>query len=150
MLVKVEKPYASTMKRALTTLAIASIAIVGVAGCAKQEPPTPRFKTAVSKCELKGKDGVEYADKGVSLILSTAADDDVDVESDEANILNVMCVLKRVKASAALQDRMLSTRALDGMQEATFRGIHASWTYHPDNGFNLSLEDERLAKILDE
>ncbi|MBO9046722.1 hypothetical protein JG550_000855 [Curtobacterium flaccumfaciens pv. flaccumfaciens] len=135
------------MKRTLATVAIASIVIVGVAGCAKQEPPTPRFKTAVSKCDLKGKDGVEYADKGVSLILSTAGEDDL--SSDQANILNVMCVLKRVKASAALQDRMLSTRAMDGMQEGDFRGIHASWTYHPDNGFNLSLEDERLAKLLE-
>ncbi|MBT1668552.1 hypothetical protein KK092_04085 [Curtobacterium flaccumfaciens pv. flaccumfaciens] len=136
------------MKRTLATVAIASIVIVAVAGCAKQEPPTPRFKTAVSKCDLKGKDGVEYADKGVSLILSTAGEDDL--SSDQANILNVMCVLKRVKASAALQDRMLSTRAMDGMQEGDFRGIHASWTYHPDNGFNLSLEDERLAKLLED
>ncbi|PZE71787.1 hypothetical protein DEJ27_03145 [Curtobacterium sp. MCPF17_018] len=136
------------MKRTLATVAIASIIIVGVAGCAKQEPPTPRFKTAVSKCDLKGKDGVEYADKGVSLILSTAGEDDL--SADQANILNVMCVLKRVKASAALQDRMLSTRAMDGMQEGDFRGIHASWTYHPDNGFNLSLEDERLAKLLED
>lgn len=144
---QLEKPYASTMKRTLATVAIASIVIVGVAGCAKQEPPTPRFKTAVAKCDLKGKDGVEYADKGVSLILSTAGEDDL--SSDQANILIVMCVLKRVKASAALQDRMLSTRAMDGMQEGDFRGIHASWTYHPDNGFNLSLEDERLAKLLE-
>jgi hypothetical protein len=45
---------------------------------------------------------------------------------------------------------MLSTRALDGMREANFRGIHASWTYHPDNGFNLGLEDERLAKLLED
>jgi hypothetical protein len=51
---ELKEAYDSTTKRALTTFAIASIVIIGVAGCAKQEPPTPRFKTAVSKCELKG------------------------------------------------------------------------------------------------
>lgn len=138
------------VNKLLPALIAALVAVVGLTGCARQEPPTPRFKTAVAKCELKGKEGVEYADKGVSLILSTAAEDDIDLEANQANIFNVMCVLKRVKASAALQDRMLSTRALDGMQEADFRGIHASWTYHPDDGFNISLEDQRLAALLED
>lgn len=129
---------------------IALVAAAGLSGCSKPEPPTPRFKTVMSKCNLEDKQGVKYADEGVSLIISTAPEDALDLESNQANILNVSCVLQRAKASAALQDRMLSTRALDGMQEADFRGIHAAWTYHPDNGFNLSLEDERLAAILDE
>jgi hypothetical protein len=128
----------------LITLALLGAASVTLTGCAKAEPPTPRFKTAIEKCHIKGHDGVQYADKGASLILSTAGEDDY--ASENINVLNVMCVLKRLKGTAAMQDRMLSTRALDGMQDASWRGISASWTYHPDNGFNLSLEDKALEK----
>ncbi|PZE71783.1 hypothetical protein DEJ27_03125 [Curtobacterium sp. MCPF17_018] len=105
------------------------------AGCAKAEPPTPRFKTAIEQCDIRGEDGVEYADEGASLILSTAGDDDFG--SGMITWSDVECVLKRTKATEATLNRMLSTRALDGMQDA-------SWTYHPDNGFNISLEDTAL------
>lgn len=42
--------------------------------------------------------------------------------------------------SGALHDRILSTRALDGTQEAGSDGYNAYWTYHPDNGTRLIVE----------
>jgi hypothetical protein len=131
----------------LITLALLGAASLTLTGCAKAEPPTPRFKTAIEKCHIKGHDGVKYADKGASLILSTAGEDDY--ESENITWSNIACVLKRTKASAATTDRMLSTRALDGMQDAKWKGIEASWTYHPDNGFNLNLEDTALERERD-
>jgi len=35
--------------------------------------------------------------------------------------------------------RMSATRALDGMQDGQWEGISASWTYHPDDGLNITL-----------
>ena len=31
-----------------------------------------------------------------------------------------------------------TTRALDGLQKATWGKLSAFWTYHPDNGLNIS------------
>lgn len=128
----------------LTALSAAVLLSV-VAGCASSPAaaPTPRFKTAIEKCHVaSGHDGLEYADRGASLILST--EPDPDPLSTHVNIANVICVLDKLGASAATKDRMFNTRALDGMQDARWKGIDASWTYHPDDGFNLSLEDKRL------
>lgn len=120
--------------------------VVSLTACATTAPaaaPTPRFKTAIEKCHVvSGHDGLEYADNGASLILSTESDPDP--LSTHVNIANVICVLDKLHVSAATKDRMFNTRALDGMQDARWKGIDASWTYHPDDGFNLSLEDKRL------
>ena len=32
-----------------------------------------------------------------------------------------------------------STRALDGYQQETFGEFSASWTYHPDDGLNMTI-----------
>ncbi|MCS6547654.1 hypothetical protein NYS50_07190 [Curtobacterium flaccumfaciens pv. flaccumfaciens] len=130
------------MTRVLPAILVAALAAASFAGCAKAEPPTPRFKTAIEKCDIRGEDGVEYADEGASLILSTAGEDDFG--SGMITWSDVECVLKRTKATEATLNRMLSTRALDGMQDASWKGVEASWTYHPDNGFNISLEDTAL------
>lgn len=143
-----ERSYALGVKLPiLAAVAVLAVGSVSLAGCAKAEPPTPRFKTAIEKCHIKGHDGVSYEDQGASLILTTAAEDDY----DSSNIIwsNIECVLKQTKATAATTDRMLNTRALDGMQDAEWKGIAASWTYHPDNGFNISLEDKTLEKLRD-
>jgi hypothetical protein len=124
---------------------LATATAISPTGCAKADPPTPRFQTAIEKCHIKGHDGVQYRDQGASLILTTAGEDDYD--SGKITWSNIECVLKKTKVTAATTDRMLSTRALDGMQDAEWKGISASWTYHPDNGFNISLEDKALEKM---
>lgn len=37
---------------------------------------------------------------------------------------------------------MDQTRALDGMREATWNNILATWTYHPDAGLDIILSYE--------
>jgi hypothetical protein len=34
---------------------------------------------------------------------------------------------------------MTSTRALDGRQTASWDGIDAAWSYHPDSGMNMTV-----------
>jgi hypothetical protein len=38
-----------------------------------------------------------------------------------------------------------STTSLMGLREATWDGIEASWSYHPDNGLDLILKDTQEA-----
>ena len=35
------------------------------------------------------------------------------------------------------------TRALDGMQTDSWGGMTARWTYHPDNGMNITFTDAK-------
>jgi hypothetical protein len=37
--------------------------------------------------------------------------------------------------------RLDSTRAMDGVQQATWDSYTATWSYHPDSGIDLIIED---------
>lgn len=55
----------------------------------------------------------------------------------------VRCVLvDYADVSDAALGKMQGTRALDGRQTARWTGFEASWTYHPDDGINLVLEEK--------
>jgi hypothetical protein len=34
---------------------------------------------------------------------------------------------------------MENTSSLKGVQDADWDGLHAEWSYHPDNGFDVSI-----------
>jgi hypothetical protein len=40
--------------------------------------------------------------------------------------------------SSATSDRISNTRALDGTLSATGEHVNATWTYHPDDGLQMS------------
>jgi hypothetical protein len=44
-----------------------------------------------------------------------------------------------MKAPSFVTAQIDSTRALDGLQKATWGRLSAFWTYHPDNGLNISI-----------
>jgi hypothetical protein len=44
--------------------------------------------------------------------------------------------------ASAVISRMGNTRALDGTQTADGDHVHATWTYHPDDGLDVVLEVE--------
>jgi hypothetical protein len=76
----------------------------------------------------------------------TLADDDhtlvIDMAGEEpgvgtATIDDVLCVLGELKSPQSVIARMESTRALDGMQSATWDDFEVTWTYHPDDGLDL-------------
>jgi hypothetical protein len=58
-----------------------------------------------------------------------------------ADIEDVACVLDQLDIPDSVVARIDSTRALDGMQEASWDDFTAVWTYHPDDGLNLIIED---------
>ena len=51
-----------------------------------------------------------------------------------------MLVLVALDTPDSVVNRMSNTRALDGMQEATWGDFEATWTYHPDDGLDLIIE----------
>jgi hypothetical protein len=86
------------------------------------------------------------ADAAATCTAGTLANDDhtlvVDMAGEElgtgeATIDDVLCVLAELEAPQAILAQMESTRALDGMQSATWSTYEVTWNYHPDDGLDL-------------
>ena len=92
---------------------------------------------------------VVIGDDGRSMSIDTLNADDIllaelDIPTGEgATLEEVTCILGRLDTPDSVIARMDSTRALDGMQEATWDGFAAVWTYHPDDGLSLIIEQAR-------
>lgn len=55
---------------------------------------------------------------------------------------SVQCVLEKLNAPTSIFERIGSTSALQGVVEGDWANFHASWTYHPNNGLDLTLESK--------
>ncbi len=80
----------------------------------------------------------------------TLADDDhtllVDMKGEDygsgtASLADMRCVLGELDVPQSVLGQMGSTRALDGMQTATWDDYSVSWTYHPDDGLDLIITE---------
>ncbi len=80
---------------------------------------------------------VRATDQGHTLLVDHKGEDDI----GGASLDDVACVLARLDTPEAVIARMDATRALDGRQEASWDGYLISWTYHPDSGLDLIIED---------
>lgn len=136
-------------------LAVAASAAVLLAGCgtdhaaASDSPegnatpsshkpkPKPRLQQAAEACYLAGR----LQDNGKSISLDTIGEEDAGV-GDEFE--DVDCILTETNTPQYVIDHMNSTRALDGMQTDQWNGFKARWTYHPDDGVNITFIDERF------
>jgi hypothetical protein len=78
----------------------------------------------------------ELGDGGESLIVDGPSDSS---SSLEESIGFSACVLGELETPDYVISQMDSTTSLMGLREAEWEGIEASWSYHPDNGFDLVL-----------
>ena len=96
---------------------------------------------AYSKCKLYKKDstvaGVELLDNGATLKFSYAGKYSSYLAS-AGSYSDVTCTLTMMKAPSFVLSQIETTRALDGLQKAAWGKSSAFWTYHPDNGLNIS------------
>jgi hypothetical protein len=97
---------------------------------------------AYSKCKLYKKNssigGISLLDNGATLKFSSAGKYSSFLAS-AASYVDVACSLLVMKAPSFVTAQIDSTRALDGLQKATWGRLSAFWTYHPDNGLNISI-----------
>lgn len=49
------------------------------------------------------------------------------------------CVFDRLGVPTAVREHVATTRALDGQQTDSWSGYTARWTYHPDNGLQMTI-----------
>ena len=51
------------------------------------------------------------------------------------------CILDEAKTSDALWEQILSTTAMMGRQHASEHGWEYTWSYHPDNGLDMTITE---------
>lgn len=97
-------------------------------------PSLTRFDKAVAACALQPD---TLADSGKTLTLDGEGKKHVGLP-----IKDIACALTELKQPSSGAQKMDRTTSLMGVQEDTWDGIEASWTYHPDNGLNIILVDK--------
>ena len=98
------------------------------------QPSTPSFEDVREVCGGHERAAV-IGDDGRSLYLDGKG------EGDNALPIETMgCYLVGLDVPDSVIHRMEQTRALDGAQEAEWDGLHATWTFHPDEGLDIVIE----------
>lgn len=82
----------------------------------------------------------ELHDDGRTVTVEGRGQDD---PTDEmiGSMLTSQCLLGELEAPQSLRSRMESTRALDGRQSYESEGIGYEWSYHPNSGMSVIIED---------
>jgi hypothetical protein len=126
---------------AITTSAVNDAnAKAAVAAAAKAEAEKPRpLKAAFTSCKLSSSNGAKLGDGESSLSLDGKGKDDY----HGAPMSDIDCALEAINVPDFVRAQMDKTRALDGVQTETWDNITAKWSYHPDSGFNVSLNEKK-------
>jgi hypothetical protein len=97
----------------------------------------PTLTAAESTCN-DGRTDARVDDGGKTLIINASGDaikSIIDVQTEA-------CVLDYLKVPGAVRAHIEGTRALDGRQTDSWEGFTAAWTYHPDNGLDITIEQK--------
>lgn len=97
-----------------------------------------KFQAALDSCLSEGDSGyddIQVADDGSSMYLDGSGEDDY----SSLDYVDQFCVLNALDIPEIIVTRMNATSSLMGVQTGDWDGITASWTYHPNNGLDISL-----------
>lgn len=95
----------------------------------------PTLIAAEKTCN-DGRTDAQLGDGGKTLIINSSGD----VIKSIVDTQTVSCVLDYLKTPAAVRAHISGTRALDGRQTDSWDGFTAAWTYHPDDGLDITIE----------
>lgn len=133
--------------KAVPILIVALIALVIVAaglayilvakpGTARTATPAASATVAIfdqvrSDCKMTA--GYDVGDAGRTLNITVGGA----YMSDD----NLTCLVGELHMPDAVMQHVLSTRALDGQQTDSWPGYTARWTYHPDDGLQMTIRE---------
>jgi hypothetical protein len=130
---------ARTMRRiGLVLLAVlAAVLIWSLSkGSDSASPATTKLETADAAIEGRADRYIEVRDDGHTLIVDGNGE-----QVTGAGVTTIATILAILDVPDSVVARMDSTRALDGVQEASWDGLTATWTYHPDDGLDIIITD---------
>lgn len=146
-MIQTYEPTHQASRRILRMPLILTAAVVVVAGIIATVFMTTTTSTAGSPHPASGFTMPNpLADTSQTCTTGTLGDNDhtliVDMAGEEpgtgtATIEDILCVLAELEAPQSVLAQMESTRALDGMQSATWSDYAVKWTYHPNDGLDL-------------
>ncbi len=87
-------------------------------------------------------DGITVGDAGQSLTIDGKGEKD----AFGASIDDIGCLLGAIDVPDYVLSQMSATRALDGTLSASWEGISASWSYHPDSGLSINAHLDQNAQ----
>lgn len=126
-------------KRSPTPLIVGGVALAGLLGAIAllvSSGPTV-LEQAYEECV--GDDlftfGISIDDDGRGMFLDMEGDEDI----LGASYSDILCVLEAVDTPSSVLSQMDNTNSLMGIQNASWDGLTASWSYHPDRGLDISL-----------
>lgn len=100
----------------------------------KADKPS-RLQTAVKTCDaVDDQNTLTLADDASSII--------VDTVNEYGSPAGIGCVLEELGTSEALVAQMDATTAMMGSQSAEEDGLSYRWSYHPDNGVNMTITEQ--------
>ncbi|WP_158299913.1 McrB family protein [Glycomyces paridis] len=105
--------------------------------------PGDRFESVPDSADLEevveicapNSEHVRVADEGNTIIISGVAAEG----GPEEPVEELACVLVLLDAPDSLWDHIITTRAIDGQQEEELGAYTVRWSYHPDDGLNLTI-----------
>lgn len=134
-----EQPGESTSGKSKKPIALitAGVIVGGVAiGLLLTSLSAPtKLQASVESCLLENNSSVSLDDDGKGLYLDGAGDESAGIPVSDA-----VCVLGALDVPDSVTSRMSNTTSLMGQQVAEWGDITAMWTYHPNNGLDISFE----------
>lgn len=117
----------------LALLAVLVLTACGGTGslATADEPDQTPLQAARDEC---GSRGVTVYDGGATLVVESNA--------SATSIKRLACLLNSLDTPMSVIARLDSTRALDGVQTGSWDGYTATWSYHPDSGLDLIVEEQ--------
>lgn len=94
-----------------------------------------QLEIAAGVCGVSG----VISDEGHTMTLSRVAAEE---NPGPVSYSEYECVLNELDTPQSVRSHMGQTRALDGMQTNDWDDFEALWTYHPDNGVNITITEK--------
>ena len=127
-----------TINKKVVTIVAGVITAVAVGFTVLVVAVPTKLESSYAKCVEENPRFADHSsldEDGRGLFLDGAGD-----ESAGLVISDLSCAIMSVGVPDSVISRMDSTTSLMGQQEATFDGITVRWSYHPNNGLDLSFE----------
>lgn len=125
-------PFKLLLVAALSSLALTGCGASNLTGSGGDS----KIQSAYDSCHSAGDSGwdnISVADGGASLIITGA-------KSDE-EVINIACMLSALGTPSSLVSEVDSTTAEMGRQNESAGGLTYRWSYHPDNGLDMTVTE---------
>lgn len=97
-----------------------------------------QIENAFEACSLREGLNVGLDEDGKGLFLDGKGEDDY----SGVSISKQLCVLEKLEMPSTVRNKLENTNSLMGVRSADWDNITIEWSYHPDSGLNLIINEK--------